>query len=173
MADKWDQEQLRKLAVRGLGWCLCVALWTVGLLTIFAARVGQAVTPEAFHFPAAKFLHVSAYAFLTVYLKWLPLRRGRWFLLAFLSLHAFGTEYFQQFIPGRHGQLSDVLIDHCGIALGMALTWKRWLPRRNNHSSDRPESPRATERGRTSLNRFSIAKTTAGNTEQPKGFFAR
>ncbi len=71
-------------------------------------RIGEAVTPSALHFPAAKFLHVSAYAFLTLYLSWLPLRRGRWLLLAFLSLHAAGTEFVQQFVPGRHGMVSDV-----------------------------------------------------------------
>jgi len=165
MANRWDQEQLRKLTVRGLGWCFCVAVWTTALLTIFAARVGQAVTPEILHFPAAKFLHISAYAFLTLYLKWLPLRRGRWLLLAFLSLHAFGTEFFQQFVPGRHGQLSDVLIDHCGIALGMVLTRTCWLPRRKNPSSPYPAHDSATELVRSSSGRFHIATTRAEITE--------
>ncbi len=161
MANRWDQDQLRKLTVRGLGWCLCIALWTTALLTISAARVGQAVTPEILHFPAAKFLHISAYAFLTLYLKWLPLRRGRWLLVAFLSFHAFGTEFFQQFVPGRHGQLSDVLIDHFGIALGMVLTRNCWLPRRKNRSSQYQAQQRATELVRSTSGRFPIARTSA------------
>ncbi len=69
-----------------------------------------------------------AYAFLTVFISWLPLRRWRWLLLAFLSLHAVGTEFFQQFVPGRTGKLTDVVIDHAGMLLGLALTWKRWAP---------------------------------------------
>jgi VanZ family protein len=165
MANRSDKDQLRKITVRGLGWCLCVAVWTTALLTIFAARVGQAVTPEILHFPAAKFLHISAYAFLTLYLKWLPLRRGRWLLLAFLSLHAFGTEFFQQFVPGRHGALSDVLIDHCGIALGMVLTRSCWLPRRKNRSSPYHAHESATELGRSSSGHFHIARTSAEITE--------
>ncbi len=129
MAKTWDQERVRKLIVRGLGWCVCLGLWTAALLTTFPMHAGEAVTPKALHFPAAKFLHVSAYAFLTLYLSWLPLpRRGRWLLLAFLSLHAAGTEFFQQFVPERHPAVTDVLIDHVGIALGFALNWKRWLP---------------------------------------------
>jgi VanZ family protein len=151
--------------VRGLGWCLCIALWTTALLTIFPVRVSQAVLPEGFHFPAAKCLHISVYAFLTLYLKWLPLRRGRWLLLAFLSLHAFGTEFFQQFVPGRHGVLSDVLIDHLGLALGMILTRKCWLPRsRVARKKERLSSPLAT--------RLSPLTPTE-NTHQQSGFFAR
>src|SRR5579885_3290210 len=148
MAKGWDQEKRQKLAIRGLGWCLCVILWTVGLLTIFAVQVGQAIVPAGFHFSAAKFLHISSYAFLTVYLKWLPLRRERWWLLAFLSLHAIATEYFQQFIPGRTSTFTDVFIDHVGIALGMALTWKRWLPRRSNDSVHCPVQGNIPERSR-------------------------
>ena len=165
MANRSDQDQLGKLAVRGLGWCLCVTLWTAALLTVFPVRVGQAVMPAAVHFSAAKCLHISAYAFLTVYLKWLPLRRGRWLLLALLSLHAFGTEFFQQFVPDRHGMLSDVLIDHFGIALGMVLTRNRWLPRRKNRSSHRSTQESATELVRSSPGRFSIARTSAEITE--------
>jgi VanZ family protein len=129
MGDIWDQDRVRKLIVRGLGWCLCVVLWTFALLTIYPVQVGHAVLPPTWHFPSAKFLHVSMYAFLTVYITWLPLRRRRWLLLAFLSLHAAATEYFQQYVPGRHGMVSDVLIDHAGLLLGFAITWRRWLPR--------------------------------------------
>lgn len=129
MADVWDQDRFRKLMVRGFGWCLCVGLWTFALLTIYPVKMGAAVLPSTWHFPSAKFLHVSVYAFLALYISWLPLRRWRWLLLAFLSLHAAGTEYFQQFVPGRHGMISDVLIDHAGLLLAIAFTWKRWLPR--------------------------------------------
>lgn len=133
MADTWDSDRVRKLIVRGLGWCLCLTLWTVALLTIYPAQIGQEITPEALRFPAAKCLHVSAYAFLTGYLQWLSLGRWRWLLLAFLSLHTVGTEFGQLFVPGRHGQFSDVLIDHIGLALGIALTWRYWLPRLNRY----------------------------------------
>lgn len=126
MADLWDSDRRRKLMVRGLGWCVCVALWTAALLTTTPVRMGEAVTPAVMHFPAAKCLHISAYAFLTMYVSWLPLRRWRWVLLAFLSLHAAGTEFCQLFVPGRHGTVGDVAIDHIGLLLGLALNWKRW-----------------------------------------------
>lgn len=132
MADNWDRDRMRKLIVRGLGWWLCVVLWTVALLTTYPVRMGEAVAPPALYFPAAKCLHVSVYAFLTIYLSWLPLRRWRWLLLAFLSLHAAGTEFGQQFVAGRHGMVTDVVIDHAGLLLGVAFTWKRWLPRPNS-----------------------------------------
>jgi VanZ family protein len=126
MADSWDQDRRPNPMLRGLGWCACVMLWTAALLTTTPVRVGEAVTPAVLHFSAAKGLHISVYAFLTMYAAWLSVGRWRWLLLAFLSLHAAATEYLQQYVPGRHGMLSDVLIDHFGLALGVALTWKRW-----------------------------------------------
>lgn len=126
MADTWDRQRMRKLIVRGLGWSLCVGLWTAALLTTYPVHVGQGIVPPRLYFPAAKCLHFSAYAFLTVFISWLPLRRWRWLLLAFLSLHAAGTEFFQRFVPGRHGVWTDILIDHAGLVLGVVLTWKRW-----------------------------------------------
>ena len=33
-------------------------------------------------------------------------------------------EYFQTFIPGRSGQLSDVLIDFSGLSLSVLLLWQ-------------------------------------------------
>jgi len=114
--------------VRGFGWCVCVGVWTIALLTTTPVEVGNAIIPKGEYFPAAKILHVCAYAFLTVYLSWLPLQRWRWLLLAFLSLHAAGTEYLQQFVPGRTGKVTDVFIDHAGLLLGLALTWKHWRP---------------------------------------------
>jgi VanZ family protein len=182
MADTRNQDQLRKLMVRGLGWCLCLALWTTSLLTIFPVRVSQAVMPEAFHFPASKLLHISAYTFLTVYLKWLRLRRWRWLLLAFLSLHAFGTEFFQQFVPGRHGMISDVLIDHLGIALGLILTRKYWLPRSQVARENRGEGrgARSEKKELSSLTTRNSPLTTrhsplapAENADEQSGFFAR
>ena len=32
-------------------------------------------------------------------------------------------------LPGRSGKAADVLINHVGLFLGVALTWKRWLPK--------------------------------------------
>jgi VanZ family protein len=112
----------RRLAL----WGLAAALWTVALLTTFPAHVSQEVLPPAAGFTAAKTLHVAAYAFLTATVPWLGLGRWRWGLLAFLSLHAGATEFLQQWVPLRTGSLTDVGIDHLGIALGLACTWRAW-----------------------------------------------
>jgi VanZ family protein len=128
MANKWDHNRRRKLLVRGTGWCLCVGLWTVALLTTRSMEIGRSVTPTPMHYPASKCLHIFVYGFLTVFVAWLPLRRWRWLLFAFLSLHTAATEYCQQFIPGRTGMMSDVVLDHVGLLFGLALTWKRWVP---------------------------------------------
>jgi VanZ family protein len=119
-----------KVSWRFLAWLLCLAVWTTALLTTLPAKVSQEVLPHGLQFPTAKCLHFCAYAFLTACIPCLPLRTGRrWALAAFLSLHAFTTEFLQQFVALRHGSLRDVGIDHLGIALGLALTWKWWSAR--------------------------------------------
>src|SRR6516162_7025567 len=128
MMDTGRRNRRRKLLLRGLGWGACVAVWTVALLTTYPAHVGKEVLTESVEFPAAKILHFCVYAFLTVWLSWLPSRPWRWGLLVVLSLHACGTEILQQFVPERTGTVRDAILDHVGMLVGMALTWKRWLP---------------------------------------------
>ena len=127
------REHWRKRIVLVLGWWLAVGVWTAGLLTSEPPEIGEELLPLEAYLPVSKLVHVAAYAFLAFCLPWIASRRWRWALLAFLSLHGAGTEYLQQFVPGRFGQISDVLIDHIGLLLGLALTWKHWLPRA--HSS--------------------------------------
>jgi hypothetical protein len=38
-------------------------------------------------------------------------------------LHAFATEYLQQFVELRTGSLLDVGIDHAGLAAGLLAAW--------------------------------------------------
>ncbi|MHB1422537.1 MAG: VanZ family protein [Gemmataceae bacterium] len=128
---------MRKLILPGLGWFGCLVLWTIALLTIFPVHLGQKFVPHGFQFPAAKCLHVAAYAFLTMYLARLPLGRWCWLGLAILSVHAVGSEFLQQFVPGRHGTIHDVLIDHLGMLLGLVLTWKYWLSRSARSARER------------------------------------
>jgi hypothetical protein len=97
--------------------------------------VDVTTTPEvaetAFYF--GKSVHVAAYAVFTILSGWLRLPfRYRWFLLLFLSLHAFATEYIQNFVHGdfdwqaRHPSFRDVGLDHLGIAIGVLCTWPWW-----------------------------------------------
>jgi VanZ family protein len=115
------------LRIRWLAWCVVLVAWTIALLTTEPVHVAEAVLAPRMLFPASKFLHVSAYALLAVLSGWLQVSfRFRWLLLVFLSLHAAGTEYLQQFVPERVPSLRDVGIDHVGIVLGLAVSWKWW-----------------------------------------------
>jgi VanZ family protein len=116
-----------KVSWRLLVWLLCLAVWTAALVTTYPAKVHEEILPPELQFPTAKCLHVSVYGLLAGLASCLPLRsRWRWALVAVLSLHAFTTEYVQQYVDLRHGSLRDVGIDHLGIALGLLLTWKWW-----------------------------------------------
>jgi VanZ family protein len=122
-------ESLTEAGWRGPGWLwavwvLYLVVWTAALLRPEPARVNTEVLPERAQFPAAKALHVGSYALLAALACWLPIRPGRrWLLFAALSLHAFGTEFLQRFVELRTGSLSDVAIDHAGLAFGLLVAW--------------------------------------------------
>jgi VanZ family protein len=112
-----------------VAWLVAVALLTYALLTPNpVGPLKESMSEEAF-FVSSKIVHVSAYALLTLLLilsRW-P-RLGTCLGVAFLSLHAFATEYLQTFVPGRVGTLRDVGFDHLGIAVGLLLArvfWRR------------------------------------------------
>jgi VanZ family protein len=108
-------------------WWILVALWALALLTPQPVDVEKKIVPAEAIFSASKGLHIAAYAFLAGTAAWLPAWRGyRWVPLAVLSLHGCGTEFFQQFVPARHGCWEDVGIDHIGITVGLLITLTRW-----------------------------------------------
>jgi hypothetical protein len=95
-------------------------------------------------FLAAKGLHLSGYAFLTV-LLWLAVRRGwRWAAVAFLLLHGVGTEIGQCFVPNRVGAVRDVAIDWVGVVIGAvvarAVAVRVFTPTRSRPTENSPES---------------------------------
>jgi VanZ family protein len=105
-----------------------LALWTIALLVPVTQEMGEAVATDAedrSYF--TKSLHVAAYTLLCLFGAWLrPRGKWRWVLLAFLTCHAMGTEYFQQFVPTRTASWRDVGLDHIGILLGVVLSWRIW-----------------------------------------------
>ena len=71
--------------------------------------------------------HFTVYAVLAVLFR-RALPEGRWiWALAwmFAVLYAASDEWHQSFVPGRHPQLTDVLIDACGAATGLLILWRR------------------------------------------------
>jgi VanZ family protein len=108
-------------------WLLCLCLWTLALLTSLPVQVKDAVLPPQAGYHASKLLHVGAYAFLAGLAAWLlPAQPMRFLPILFLSLHAFGTEYLQQFVELRTGSLIDVGFNHVGLVVGLMLTWWKW-----------------------------------------------
>jgi VanZ family protein len=105
-------------------WAVLLAGWTAALLRPEPVQVADAVLPSGMEFPAAKLLHVSAYAVLAALAVLLrPLGRARWLLLAGLALHGAATEYLQQFVELRGPSVRDVGLDHLGIMLGAVACW--------------------------------------------------
>ena len=74
--------------------------------------------------------HFTVYAVLAVlFRRALPPSRWIWALSwIFTVLYAVSDEWHQSFVPGRHPQLTDVLIDACGATTGLLIFW--WLQRR-------------------------------------------
>jgi VanZ family protein len=108
-------------------WLICLALWTLALLTPHPVHISKAVLPEHAQFPTGKCLHVGAYAFLTILGAWLGVRGWRrWLLPAVLVGHGMATEYLQTFVPQRNGCWEDVGLDTVGIVVGLVLSWSWW-----------------------------------------------
>lgn len=81
-----------------------------------------------------KLAHFTEYFILGV-LLWLDcclLQKSRWILPLGVGLAvASADEFFQTFIPGRSGQLTDVLIDGSGVLFAVALLYLlAWARRR-------------------------------------------
>lgn len=117
--------------VRWAIWWVLLALWTIGLLLPFTADVPWRLESMDLSVRkiVSKSLHFSAYTILVLLAAWAGLSpRWRWLLVFFIMFHTGATEWIQaNYIPGRGGSLSDVLLDQCGIALGFILSWRAWV----------------------------------------------
>jgi len=113
----------------GLRWTVWVAALVVYTYLLLApdpwlptwlrTTVGHKVTTDL---SVGKFAHGVMYGALTLWTFMLPVGRFGWLIcVLILSLHGFGTEFVQLYVPGRHGRWQDVGIDHVGIALGLML----------------------------------------------------
>lgn len=113
-------------------WAASLALLTYALLSPKVPKAGEPLIPSPLRFWVSKATHVGAYAYLSALVAFLPV--AGWAparLRLVLVAHGAATEWLQTF-TGRHGSVTDVLIDSAGIALGWALTslWRRRSGRR-------------------------------------------
>jgi hypothetical protein len=123
-----EPERKPRRALRELIWLVYFVAWTCALLMPMPQNSMGAWEWVADHkYVIAKTLHVLAYALLAVLSGALRVPcRFRWILLFVIMVHAPVTELLQLHVEGRTGALSDVGLDHLGIALGLLLTWKWW-----------------------------------------------
>jgi hypothetical protein len=135
----------RRAAARRLWglWAAGVILWT-GLLCApgdwLPYWIGG-IGPGGW-FTWSKAGHVCGYATLAFFTLVLPAGAGvRLGLLAVLSAHCFLTEYLQTLVPKRTGQLSDVGLDHLGLAAGLALAWLGHRLRPRGERRPPPQQP--------------------------------
>jgi len=109
-----------------IGWLLFLLIWTALLLRPEPAQIPNSVVPSYWRYPIAKAVHVTAYAILFAWGRYLA-RTGAigskgaisWWPLPLLSLHGFLTEYLQTLVRLRTGSIADVGWDHLGILLGL------------------------------------------------------
>ncbi len=115
--------------------------WVLGLLCpayAGAAAPAQIVAVEALSFFERKAAHMFLYFMLAlfIYMAVFVWRRFRGktryaVTLALCALLAGLDEYHQTFIPGRSGELRDVLVDTAGAAIGLAFpVLAAWIIRR-------------------------------------------
>ncbi|MFQ3649340.1 MAG: VanZ family protein [Gemmataceae bacterium] len=102
-----------------LGWLTLLGIWTYLLLLPSTKEISDWVNvPITRRFLVAKALHLGVYFLLAYLAAYLPRRTAWW---AILAVHAALTELGQQFLPGRTGTLLDVMINLCGVLIGLLL----------------------------------------------------
>ncbi len=111
-------------AAAGLTFAVGLALWTWKLLDphpvpdeVRAALGYWAWLP----FLAAKALHFSGYAILTVAGQLAVPRRYRPLVAVLMVAHGVATEAGQTYVPNRDGNVRDAVIDAAGVAAGTLL----------------------------------------------------
>lgn len=77
--------------------------------------------------PVRKAAHFTEYLLMAVllfvlWIQWIP-RNKRFYalIIAWVFLSAAADEFHQRFVPGRSGNLSDVLLDTCGGIFGILI----------------------------------------------------
>jgi VanZ family protein len=120
---------------RWVVWVAFLCVWSVALLVpdpigfLLAYKPKGIKVTHEMTFLMAKTLHVTAYAIAAILTGWLRAPGSwRWVLLAFWFVHAGATEIGQLFVPGRTGSLRDVGLDHFGLIIGVAISWRWWRP---------------------------------------------
>jgi VanZ family protein len=128
-ADKLDLYVIGRWTV----WLAFLLIWSVALLVPDPIGFLRGHIPDEIElsedttFLMAKTLHIGAYATAAILTGWLRAPNPwRWLLLLFWFVHADATELGQLLVPGRHGSLRDVAIDHVGLLIGLALSWPWW-----------------------------------------------
>ena len=92
--------------------------WSEEAQLAFAAKVDH---------PIRKLAHAAEYAVFAMLLcgVWLDVRRKRkvsaLFAWGTATVYAATDEFHQLFVPGRSGQVKDVLLDSCGAAVGVLI----------------------------------------------------
>lgn len=118
------------IRARWVVWLIYVGVWTWSLERPYPQVVLEHKELAWYLFLFGKTVHVAAYACFAVLSGWLRVpRRYRWILVFVMSLHAWGSEYFQQYTPTRHASLRDVGLDHLGIVLGTLMSMRLWNAR--------------------------------------------
>jgi VanZ family protein len=133
MNDSWKHKPESLTLLRWAFWFGFLVLWSTALLVpdpigfLLQHKPDSLELPHRTTFLMAKTLHVVAYATAAVLTGWLRAPGAwRWVLLGFWTLHADLTEVGQLFVPGRTGSPVDVAIDHFGLLIGLALSWRWW-----------------------------------------------
>ena len=107
-----------------------IAVLLVG--TLMPGNVKASIESRAWSgIPWSSLAHLVLFAVIALVPVYGPVPRGYYWALLLATTLAGGTEWLQQFVPGRYPRLRDVMIDLSGTAIGCAISangyWQRWV----------------------------------------------
>ena len=118
--------------IRWLIWTGYIIFWTIALEAPVAdtGMLPGGELIETHRVLMAKSVHISVYVLMAILSAWVRTpARFRWLMMAFLMVHATGSEMWQVALEPychRTGLLTDVVFDNVGILIGILVSWKWW-----------------------------------------------
>lgn len=100
-----------------------LSLKLAGWVSDIIGKFGGAASAEALQLPIRKMAHMTEYALLAITAMWAFWGCKKRYIIAFVVavIYAVLDELHQVFVPGRDGNVIDVLIDSGGGMLGLIL----------------------------------------------------
>lgn len=111
-----------------------MVMWMAAIFAVSHRPAAALPSFGAWDLLGKKLAHFLAYAILALLVRRVTgeVAWPFWGVLVVTAVYAASDEFHQLFVPGRNGNLMDVIIDFLGSVAGLAV-YRYWRQRRQHH----------------------------------------